>query len=91
LKDVLVFKEEGALHYAIGLGSFRDRELARKQVVQLDRRGVKGARVAESPTTVRTTRVLIRGAEAALIRQLEEAQKDFPQQKLRQCSPEPAP
>jgi hypothetical protein len=90
-KDVLVFKEEGALHFAIGLGSFRDREAARKQVVQLERRGVKGARVAENPTTVRTTRVLIRGADAAAVRQLEAAQKDFPQQKLQACVPEPAP
>jgi hypothetical protein len=89
LRDVLVFKEEGALRFAIGLGSFRDRDLARKQVAQLERRGIKGARVAENPTTVRTTRVLIRGADAAAIRQLGEVQKDFPQQKLQPCVPEP--
>jgi hypothetical protein len=85
LKDVLVFKEEGTQRFAIGLGSFRDREQARRQVAQLERRGVKGARVADNPAVVRTTRVLIRGADAASIRQLEAAQKDFPQQKLQAC------
>jgi cell division protein FtsN len=88
LKDVLVFKEEGTQRFAIGLGSFRDREQARRQVAQLERRGVKGARVADNPAVARTTRVLIRGADAASIRQLEAAQKDFPQQKLQACGPD---
>jgi hypothetical protein len=88
LRDVLVMKDEGPLRFAVGVGSFRDRDLARKQVAQLERRGVKGARVAENPTVVRSTRVLIRGAEPAALRQLEEAQKEFPQQKLQPCQPE---
>jgi hypothetical protein len=88
LKDVLVFKEDGALHFAIGLGSFRDRDLARKQAAQLERRGIKGARVTDNPTTVRTTRVLIRGADPAALRQLEQPQKDLPAPKLKPCAPE---
>lgn len=89
LRDLFVLRDEGPLRFGIAVGSFRDRDLARKQVALLERRGVKGARVGESPTAVRSTRVLIRGAEAAAIRQLQEAQKDFPQQKLQPCTPEP--
>ena len=89
LRDLLVFKEEGALRYAIGLGSFRDRDLARKQVALLERRGIKGARVADNPTTVKTTRVLIRSADAAAMRRVQELQKEFPQQKVQPCSSEP--
>lgn len=85
LQDLVVYKE-GALHFAIGVGSFRDRDLARKQAAQLERRGIKGARVADNPGTVRSTRVVIRGADAAAIQQLENAQKDFPQQKLQPCT-----
>jgi len=88
LQDLLVFKE-GTLRFAIGIGSFRDRDLARKQVVLLDRRGIKGARITDNPTTVRSTRVLIRGADAAAVRQLEDAAKDFPQQKVQPCSETP--
>jgi hypothetical protein len=88
-RDLMVFKEEGALRNAIGLGSFRDRDLARKQVALLDRRGIKGARVAENPTSVKTTRVLIRGADAASVKRLEQLQRDFPQQKIEPCTPEP--
>jgi hypothetical protein len=90
LRDLFVLRDEGALRFGIAVGSFRDRDLARKQVAQLERRGVRGARVADSPTAVRSIRVLIRGADAAAIRQLQEAQKEFPQQKLQPCSPEPS-
>jgi SPOR domain len=86
LQDLVVFKE-GPLHFAIGIGSFRDRDQARKQVTLLDRRGVRGARVTDNPTTVRSTRVLIRGAEGTAIRQLEDtAARDFPQQKAQTCT-----
>ena len=85
LQDLVVYKE-GQLRFAIGVGSFRDRDLARRQVTQLERRGVKGARVADNPSTVRSTRVLIRGADSSSIQQLQETQKDFPQQKLQPCA-----
>jgi len=85
LQDLVVYKE-GQLRFSIGVGSFRDRDLARKQVTQLERRGVKGARVADNPSTVRSTRVLIRGADSSAIQQLQDAQKDFPQQKLQSCA-----
>jgi hypothetical protein len=85
LQDLVIYKE-GKLRFSIGLGSFRDRDLARKQVAQLERQGVKGARVADNPATVRATRVLIRGADSASIQQLQDAQKDFPQQKLQPCA-----
>jgi hypothetical protein len=85
LQDLLIFKE-GTLRFAIGIGSFRDRDLARKQIAQLERRGVRGARVTDNPTTVRSTRVLIRGADASAVRQLQDAGKDFPQQKVQPCT-----
>ncbi|HEY4038949.1 MAG TPA: SPOR domain-containing protein, partial [Burkholderiaceae bacterium] len=88
LQDLLIFKE-GTLRFAIGIGSFRDRDLARKQVALLDRRGIRGARITDNPTTVRSTRVLIRGADAAAVRQLQDAAKDFPQQKMQPCSETP--
>jgi cell division septation protein DedD len=86
LLDPVVYRE-GTFRFSIGLGSFRDRDSARKQVTQLERRGVRGVRVADNPSTERSTRVLIRGADAASVRQLEDVQKDFPQQKLQPCTP----
>ena len=85
LLDPVVYRD-GAFRFSIGLGSFRDRDSARKQVAQLERRGVRGVRVADNPSTERSTRVLIRGADSASIQQVEEAQKDFPQQKLQACT-----
>jgi len=88
VRELLVLKEEGE-RYAISLGSFRDRDLAARQVAQLERRGVRGARVGDKPTTVRGTRVLIRGADAPALQQLEALQKEFPQQKVQPCAAEP--
>ncbi|MBV8211256.1 MAG: SPOR domain-containing protein [Burkholderiaceae bacterium] len=88
LPDLLVVRE-GGLRFAIGVGSFRDRELARKQVALLERRGVTGARITDAPTTAQSTRVLIRGVDPASVRQLEElTRKEFPQQRVQACGPE---
>lgn len=87
--DALVLKDEGPLRLAILLGSFRDRDLARRQLAMLGRRGVKGARISERPTTQRSTLVELRGLDASMTQQLQELQKDFPQQKLQPC-PVPA-
>ncbi len=86
LREPLVVKEEGELRYAISLGWFRDRDAAVRQAALLDRRGAKGARAADKPATVRSTRVLIRGADTAVMQQVEALQKEFPQQKVQACA-----
>jgi hypothetical protein len=85
LRDVLVLREEGELRYAISLGWFRDHDVAVRQATQLERKGAKGARAADKPATVRSTRLLIRGADAAAVPQIEALQKEFPQQKAQPC------
>ncbi len=90
-RDPLVVALGASGRFEIELGDFRDREAARKVLAQLERRGVKGARVADSSAAVQITRVRIRGLEAAALQQLEALQKDFPQQKMQACAPAPAP
>ncbi len=90
VRDLLVLQDDRDLRFAIVLGSFRDRDLARKQAALLERRGMKEVRVSQEPTTVRTTRVVIRGADAAAA-QLAQLQKDFPQEKVEPCSPDASP
>jgi len=88
LRDLLIIQGNGPMRFAIALGSFRDPELARKHLAQLERRGVKDARVSDSPTAVQVTRVRIRAIDAAAMAQVETLKKDFPQQKVLPCGPE---
>jgi cell division protein FtsN len=92
VRDVLVVQGEGAMRFSILLGSFRDRDLALKQQAQLEKRGVKGARVTENPSGAgQVTRVRVRGLDAAAVQQLEALQKEFAQQKVQACGPEATP
>jgi len=90
-RDPLILQAATAPRFTIQLGVFRDRELARKHLASLERRGIKGARVADSATAVQSTRVRVRGIDAGAAAQLDEAQKDFPQQKLQACGNDAAP
>jgi cell division protein FtsN len=87
IRDVLVIADNAAGRFSIALGSFRDPELAKRHLADLAQRGVTDARVAEKPSTVAATRFRITGVDAALRRQLDEVQKDFPQERLQSCAP----
>jgi hypothetical protein len=91
VRDVLVVLGDGPTRFSILLGSFRDRDLALKHLAQLERRGVKGARVTDNPSGAQATRVRVRGLDAAAALQLQALQKDFPQQKMQACGPDATP
>src|SRR5271169_2619387 len=91
VRDVLVVLGDGPTRFSILLGSFRDRDLALKPLAELERRGVKGARVTDNPTGVQVTRVRVRGLDAAAAQQLQAVQTDFPQQKMQACGPDATP
>jgi hypothetical protein len=90
-RDALIVQLSGPSRFGIELGAFHDKDQARKQLARLERRGVKGARVADAPAVMQVIRVRLRGLDAAGAAQVEVLQKDFPQQKLQACAPAPAP
>ncbi|HVJ60545.1 MAG TPA: hypothetical protein VM528_08295 [Burkholderiaceae bacterium] len=86
VKDLFVIGEASPMRNGIALGSFRDRELASGFLAELESRGVKGARLADKPSTVGATRFRVRDVDPTLAQQLTRLQEDFPQQKLAPCS-----
>ena len=86
VKDLFVIGEASPMRNGIALGSFRDRELASGFLAELESRGVKGARMADKPSTVGATRFRVRDVDPTLAQQLTRLQEDFPQQKLAPCS-----
>jgi hypothetical protein len=86
VKDLFVIGETSPMRNAIALGSFRDREMATGFLAELERKGVKGARLADRPSTVGATRFRVRDVDAALAQQLGRLQEEFPQQRLAPCA-----
>lgn len=86
VKELLVIADNSPLRFGIALGSFRDQELARQHLASLEKRGVKGARVADTPSSVPATRFQIKPVDGALAQQLIGLQKEFPQSRLAPCS-----
>ena len=86
VKDLFVIGEASPMRNGIALGSFRDRELASGFLAELEGRGVKGARMADKPSTVGATRFRVRDVDPTLAQQLTRLQEEFPQQKLTPCS-----
>jgi len=86
VKDLFVIGEASPMRNGIALGSFRDRELASGFLAELESRGVKGARMADKPSTVGATRFRVRDVDPTLAQQLTRLQEEFPQQKVAPCS-----
>jgi hypothetical protein len=86
VKEMLVIADNSPMRFGISLGSFRDPELARRHRADLERRGIKDARVADTPSIEPATRVSIKGVDAALAEQLGALQKEFPAARLAACA-----
>ena len=91
VKDMAVIGDNTPLRNGISLGSFRDPELAAKHLTEVEKLGVKGARVAERPSSlVASTRFRISAVDMSLAQKLAAIQKDYPRQKLLACDAGPA-
>jgi len=85
VKDMAVIGDNSPMRNGISLGSFRDPELATKHLTEIEKLGVKGARVAERPSSIAATRFRISAVDMALAQKLAAIQKDFPRQRLMAC------
>lgn len=86
VRDLFVIGEASPLRNGIALGSFRDRELAAGFLAELEGRGVRGARLADRPSTGGATRFRLRDVDAATMQQLTRLQEEYPQQRLAPCA-----
>jgi hypothetical protein len=85
VKDLLVIGESSPMRFGIALGSFRDQDLANRHLADLQKRGVKSARVADKPSTEPATRYVVRGADASIASSLQSLQKEFGATRLAPC------
>jgi hypothetical protein len=86
VKDLLVIADDSPLRFGIALGSFKDPELAKRHAADLERRGVKGVRVADKPSSVALTRFVLRPADAALVETLRALAQEFNATRFQACA-----
>ena len=89
VKDLLVIGDNSPMRFGIALGSFRDQDLANRHLADLQKRGVKTARVADRPSTVPATRFVIRSVDPALAATLQGLQREFNAARLVACGATP--
>jgi hypothetical protein len=85
VKEMLVIADTSPMRFGISLGSFRDRELAMKHRADLEKRGIKDVRVADTPSSVPGVRFQVNGVDAALAQQLAAIHKEFPTTNISPC------
>lgn len=86
VKELLVIGDNSPMRNGIALGSFKDQDLANRHAADLDRRGIKGVRVAEKPSSVQVTRFQVRSVDASLADALRSVQKEFNAARFQACS-----
>jgi hypothetical protein len=86
VKDVQVLADSGANRVGLAVGAFRDVDAARAHLAALEKLGVKGARVADKPTSLSAVRYQLRDLDASSARQLATLRSEFPAQSVRACS-----
>jgi cell division protein FtsN len=85
VKELLVIGDNSPMRFGIALGSFKDQDLASRLAADLERRGIKGVRVADKPTSVQVTRFQLRSVDATVADTLRAVQKEFNAARFQAC------
>lgn len=86
VKEMLVIADNSPMRFGIALGSFKDQDLANRYAADLERRGIKGVRVADKPSSVPVTRFQLRSVDATLADVLRAVQKEFNAARFQACA-----
>jgi len=86
IKELLVIVDNSPMRYGIALGSFKDQDLAIRHAADLERRGIKGVRVADKPSSLPVTRFQLRTVDAAVAEGLRAVQKEFNAARFQACA-----
>lgn len=86
VKEMLVVADNSPMRFGIALGSFKDQDLATRHAADLERRGVKGVRVADKSSSVQVTRFQVRAVDTALADLLRSVQKEFNAARFQACT-----
>ncbi|MEG1834077.1 MAG: SPOR domain-containing protein [Burkholderiaceae bacterium] len=86
VRDVAVIGDGSPYRNGLVLGSFRDPNAAKEHAAALEKRGIKGARAPDRPSSRSTaTRFTLHDLDADSVARIKALAPDFPQQKITAC------
>ena len=83
--DFFVVQEDPKLRYAISLGVFKTEDAANSRLAELQKKGVRTARVGSRETSVQKVYFSIREVPDALVAKLNDLRQGFAGTELREC------
>ncbi|MFC5473139.1 SPOR domain-containing protein [Paraherbaspirillum soli] len=85
ITEFFVIQDATPLRYGISLGIFKTEEAAQKQVANLARKGLNGARVGTRSASAHKTAFQLKNLDAPAKAALDKIKADFPAQEMRSC------
>jgi hypothetical protein len=90
VQDFFVIQDNSPLQWGISLGVFKSEEAARKQLADLQKKGVRSARVGDHGAGSSKFVFQLRALDAAGKSSLHKTKADFPRQEMRACMTTPS-
>jgi sporulation related protein len=88
VEDFFIVQEDTKLRYAVSLGVFKTEEAARARLAELQKKGVRTARVGPRETSVQKVYFAVREVPDALVARLNDLRQSFAGTELKDCPPE---
>lgn len=86
ITDFYVIQDNSPMRWGISLGIFKTAEAARAHLANLNRRGVRSARIGERMTPTNMIMFQLHDLDAEMRTQIDKIRADFPRQEVRGCS-----
>lgn len=85
VNDFYIIQDNSTLRWAISLGVFKVEEKARAHLVDLNRKGVRSARIGPYSMAATMVAFQLRGLDANMKADVDRIKADFSQQEMRNC------
>ncbi|WP_334189041.1 SPOR domain-containing protein [Noviherbaspirillum sp.] len=83
--DFYVIQDNSDMRWAISLGVFKIEDVARAHLADLNRKGVRSARIGERTLTTKAVAFRFKGWDAAMKESVDKIRTDFPNLEMREC------
>lgn len=84
--DFFIIQEETPLQWGISLGVFKTEEAARKHLADLNKKGVRSARISDRDSSAGKVAFQLSAINADTLVSLRKIKADFPRQEIRSCN-----
>jgi hypothetical protein len=86
IDDFFIIQDDSPLQWGISLGVFKTAEAARKHLADLNKKGVRSARISDRGSSTGKVAFQLSAPDAPALTALRKIKADFPRQQIRDCN-----